>query len=76
MITKLKWEWELLDEFTKRAKVKGGWLVHHGSHTGKGSISESMVLISDPDHQWVILKPVEEKPQPNKLAAADFKAPA
>lgn len=72
MIKKIAWQWEVLDETTSRAKVIGGWIIRSRSNK-----AESMVFVQDRDHEYTIVKPyVEEKPQPNKLAAADFKAPA
>lgn len=84
MIKKIAWQAEQLDHqdngkdgwaTTTRIKVIGGWLLSH-IICYKHNISETMVFIADRDHEWTIIKPVEEKPQPNKLAAADFKAPA
>lgn len=66
---KLNFEWEELDKNTKRAKVIGGWILHHDKHAlaakGKEShilCSESMVFIPDPGFQWRIEKPKEESP--------------
>jgi hypothetical protein len=70
MRRKMEWEWEILDEFTKRAKVIGGWLIQHGSYTNKGSITESMVFVPDKDHDWTIVKPIQEKKPTVK--ATDF----
>lgn len=54
--------WEKLDQATYRAKVFGGWLVLHTNHTtitdGKKREtvqSESMVFLTDKDHEWNIL---------------------
>lgn len=67
MATKLKWEWEALDDETSRVKVVGGWLVCHKTSTK----SESMVFIADHNHQWHILVPqVEEAKKPS--VAKDF----
>jgi hypothetical protein len=66
MRKRIEWEWEILDEFSKRVKVMGGWLVIHGSHTNKGSISESMCFVPDRDHEWHILPKIKEAPQEEK----------
>lgn len=57
----MKFEWELLDKNTRRAKVIGGWVMLHEKHAlasknGQDSIlcSESMVFVSDHNHEWVI----------------------
>ena len=45
---------------TYRAKVIGGWLVNNNTYTdviNKGnerSLSESMVFVPDPNHEWKI----------------------
>ena len=54
-VKRTEWVWEILDEFTKRIKVIGGWIVLNGSHTNKGSISESMCFVVDRDHEWMII---------------------
>jgi hypothetical protein len=61
----MKFEWEVMHEFnlcndvitTSRSKVFGGWIVKHSMAiiNERGlSCSESMVLISDPTHEWSI----------------------
>ncbi len=57
MRKKIEWVWEKLDETTSRAKVIGGWIIHHIMITQKGNTSESMVFISDRDHEWMVLLP-------------------
>lgn len=57
----LKWEWEVLDENTMRAKVIGGWIVLHHAEKNK-QLTESMAFVSDRDHGWQIIKPLQEKP--------------
>lgn len=75
MRKKIEWNFEKLDEFTKRAKIIGGWIVHHGIQTNKGPVSESMVFIADRDHEWTIVQPVyESKPAGVKVSSADFEA--
>lgn len=74
MIKKMEWKWEVLDEFTKRAKVIGGWLVVHGSHTNKGAISDAMSFVPDSDHQWTIIVPKVDVQQEANILAADFKS--
>lgn len=66
----MKFEWEKLDESTRRAKVIGGWIVQckifeEGS---KGvMISESSVFVPDAHHKWntdddsdILNTPIEE----------------
>jgi hypothetical protein len=74
MRKQIEWQWEALDEFTKRAKVIGGWVIEYGSHTNKGSVSEALVFIPDRDHEWHIIAPIVEKPAPKNIAS-DFAAP-
>ena len=54
------WKWEELDEYTFRAKVIGGWLVHCACSKNK---SESLVFVADRDHEWHILPPKVEPKQ-------------
>lgn len=83
MRKKIEWKFEELDKFTKRAKVMGGWILHHESNAlleknNKFSVvkSESMVFIPDRDHEWTIVQPVDEsKPAANKVSATDFESP-
>lgn len=65
MRKKLEWEWEILDEWSKRAKVIGGWLVHT-TLQDKSRLSCCMEFVSDRDHDWLILerKVIEEKKCP------------
>lgn len=80
MRKKMEWQWEKLDESTWRAKIIGGWIVLHiktfaisGSKNYSQSQSESMVFVSDRDHEWTIVEPLKEievtKPT---VKAADF----
>ena len=51
----MKFEWEVIDSYTDRAKVPGGWLVRH--HAGMGAFSDwrvAMAFVPDPKHDWVI----------------------
>lgn len=54
----MKFKWEKLAEYTRRAKVYGGWLVHVWTPVDNDSlgdvVSEAMVFIPDPKHEWVI----------------------
>lgn len=52
---KFEFKWEKLDNFTARAKVIGGWVVSTTS-CFKENISEAMVFVPDPKHEWVIDK--------------------
>jgi DNA-directed RNA polymerase alpha subunit len=54
---KIKFEWEniFIEEeknCTSRAKVIGGWLVHHAMSSGD-EISTAMEFVYDPSHSWV-----------------------
>lgn len=51
MRKQIEWQWEQLDEVSWRSKVIGGWLLLHMSGT------ESMVFVSDKDHEWIVLPP-------------------
>jgi hypothetical protein len=64
MRKKIEWEWEKLDDSTWRVKVIGGWLVLHVNQiivtdAKKREIEqrESMVFISDRDHEWTVVAP-------------------
>jgi len=46
---KIKFEWEELVGDARRSKVFGGWVL-----TSSGEYSESMVFISDPNHEWEV----------------------
>lgn len=58
----LPFKWEEIFEsksgvqhLTYRAKVVGGWLILHiMGETGARNISNGMVFISDPDHNWQV----------------------
>ncbi len=45
---------------TYRAKVWGGWIVHHivwqdnDQQEGGNTQSESMVFVADPNHEWIV----------------------
>jgi hypothetical protein len=82
MIKKIAWKWEEICSGTWRAKVIGGWLVLHTGHTTitdgkKRDIvqSESMVFVSDRDHEWQIVEPIVEKAvEKAKVVASDFES--
>lgn len=65
MRKRLEWNWEMLDKYqfnaTHRAKVIGGWLVHHHSQNLELGMSETMCFVPDPDHEWTIKPPVVEE---------------
>lgn len=78
MQKKIVWEWEKLDEFTRRAKVIGGWIVHSHKNgiTTKGKeshllCSESAIFVPDRDHEWTIVSPIVEV-IPKKSVAEGF----
>lgn len=72
----LEWNWDILENnpatHTKRARVIGGWLVHHSTVSTKGLISESMVFVADRDHQWNIRQPLPEPQLAKDNLAKDF----
>ncbi len=55
----IKFEWELICEAhkndTARAKVFGGWIVRSLTYPDD-RVSESMVFVSDPNHEWEVEK--------------------
>lgn len=56
---KIPFKWEKLDAYTSRARVIGGWIVYSGRldenvNGTSVALSESMVFISDPNHEWEI----------------------
>lgn len=60
----MKFEWHEIyfsdnkyEVMTCRAKVKGGWIVKNCSRNKGGcheTISETMIFIADPNHEWSI----------------------
>lgn len=56
MNKKIVWEWEVIDQNTKRVKVVGGWLLIHQTLNGNKAVSESSVFITDQHWEW---KPIE-----------------
>lgn len=61
----MKFEWEIIDQKsndtvlnkTFRARVIGGWVIrkfYAFNTVNKISMNESMVFISDPNHEWSI----------------------
>jgi len=57
----MKFEWENIysdgELFTMRAKVFGGWCILNTKFEPNeigNVISESMVFVPDPNHEWVI----------------------
>lgn len=71
MRTRLDWSWEKLDDYTWRAQVYGGWVLHKQMVLSKGketSSSESMVFIPDRDHQWTINPPPKETEKKPSIA--------
>lgn len=77
MIKKMQWNWEQLDEGTRRTKVIGGWLIntHRRCDNGKlSSFDQALVFVSDPDHQWVIVPPMPDLKAEKVSLAKDFEA--
>ena len=75
MRKKIDWQWEPLDYRTDRAKVIGGWIIKHWNEANgakEWALSESMVFISDPDHNWTIPKPVQAPEIMPKDKALEF----
>jgi hypothetical protein len=49
--------WEIIDKYTKRAKVHKGWLVRHisitiNNDTGDDHVSMSICFVPDAMHSW------------------------
>lgn len=84
MRKRFEWKWELLEEFgestaggkssTSRAKVIGGWLLHHYFHL-KNTVTESMTFVPDHNHEWEILPPPKPEVPTQKQLATDFQSP-
>lgn len=67
MNTKIKFEWEQLDDWNSRVRVIGGWLIkatedvaHNLSAEARGIESGwdfrlAITFIPDPKHEWEIL---------------------
>lgn len=83
MIKKLQWGWERLDENTMRAKVIGGWIIRCIGGLLKAEVvtvkearnipmSESMIFVSDPEHQWTIVQPKVDPLIERSTIAKDF----
>lgn len=82
MRKRIDWGWEVLDESTQRAKVIGGWLIlrymtSESDSNKKVTINfkESMVFVSDRDHEWEIMPPIVDVQMQRSTIANDFKAP-
>lgn len=73
MRKKMEWQWEVLDEKTKRAKVVGGWVLKVTDSDSKLKLlSCSSLFIADRDHEWYITKPEEAEASKPTVSAADF----
>ena len=55
---KIEFKWQLIHgdncTYTHRAKVIGGWIINQSTIGGYVALSESMVFIPDPNHEWEI----------------------
>jgi hypothetical protein len=61
---KIKFNWQVISgeslDSTSRAMVIGGWLVSYSrtlmflGENENGSVSETMVFVPDPNHEWEI----------------------
>ena len=71
MAKKIVWCWEVLDQYTVRTKVFGGWLVSNQVEK-KGNISNSLIFLADRDHEWLPIKPITEEKPPINSVAKDF----
>lgn len=67
MRKKIEWQSEVLERLDEgrmqivRYKTIGGWIVRSVTSDLKLKIlSESMIFIADRDHEWHIVKPIEE----------------
>jgi hypothetical protein len=73
MRNKVEWKWELIDDRTQRAKVRGGWIVMRlcATEGAKGKqiiFTEAMVFVQDQDHLWEVLKPAVDMSAPEVSA--------
>jgi hypothetical protein len=57
MRTNLPWEWEDLDEMSKRSKTVGGWIV---LVENKKLNAITSLFVKDSYHEWVILEKPKE----------------
>lgn len=57
---KVRWEWETIDQNTKRVKVVGGWLVIYQEISVKGHSTMTSQFIADSSFEWHIIHPVPE----------------
>jgi len=69
MRKRIDWNWEVLDEQTKRVKVIGGWLI---VHTNEKLKCESMVHLPDRDHEYEIMPPIVDTQIERADIAKDF----
>jgi hypothetical protein len=62
MKTKVEWKGEMLDEFSSRHAVIGGWIVTQAATSGQLGMGVSLtsVFVADKDHEWTIYKPEEQ----------------
>lgn len=59
----------------ERFKAIGGWFLVVYNKNSKKIAVHSTTFISDPHHDWHIVKPIsDEKPKENKLEPSEFEA--
>ena len=79
MRKKIEWQWEQLDEGTRRVKVIGGWLVntHRRLDNGKSAtFDQALAFVSDRDHEWTIVPPIQAVEAAKPTVKADDFAPS
>jgi|HubBroStandDraft_5_1064220.scaffolds.fasta_scaffold20468_3 hypothetical protein len=72
MAKKIVWNWEQIDESTKRVKVMGGWLIHT-TVTTKNSCATNTIYLHDQDWQWQPVEPYVDPQVVKANLAKDFK---
>lgn len=70
---KIVWEWEQIDESTRRTKVMGGWLIQT-TVTTKNSCAINTMFLVDQHHEWYPSAPFVDPQIKKSEIAKDFKA--
>lgn len=70
---RIVWEWEQIDESTRRTKVMGGWLIQT-TITTKNSCATNTMFLSDQHHEWHPCAPFVDPQIKKSELAKDFKA--
>ncbi len=71
MQIKIVWQWEVIDEFVSRVKVKGGWLVKT-TVTTKNGVAVDTMFLADQHHEWCPCEPFVDIEVKKASIAKDF----